>query len=236
MSCPEVDQIMLHKTEQYPLPGMNHDESSIDGPSRSWKQLKRKQGWGPVILKHGWMFCWGWSLIAAPCWHSWTYAFFQYFIGLTCTIPDWSCFNATKEMLTKTFNNSGLFHGKMAGDCLVMNKHWGKPNQERVLLVGESTVRAEANDHRLEKGKKATPRKPAHELIQTSASAHIKDSFHLHFVWNKSCNMFKLQEVEAQWRWKLSLICADLMFEWAHVLVSVVCLFSFPTCGHWLLL
>jgi len=38
--------------------------------------------------------------------------------------------NATTQMLIKTFNNSGLFHGKMAGDFQVMNKHWGKPNQE----------------------------------------------------------------------------------------------------------
>jgi hypothetical protein len=29
--CPEVDQIQLHKTEQFPLPAMHEDESTLEG-------------------------------------------------------------------------------------------------------------------------------------------------------------------------------------------------------------
>jgi hypothetical protein len=56
-SCPEVDQIMLHKTEQYPLPGMNHDESSIDETIKVLETIKKKTRMGPSnIEKHGLMF------------------------------------------------------------------------------------------------------------------------------------------------------------------------------------
>ena len=89
--------------------------------------------------------------------------------------------NATTQMLTKTFNNSALFHGKMAGDCLVMNKHWGKTNQEWASGYWWENLQLEQKPMATGwKGKKATPWEPAHELIQTSVSAHIKDSFCLH--------------------------------------------------------
>jgi hypothetical protein len=56
-SCPEVDQILLHKTEQYPLPGMNLDESSIDGTIEVLEMIKKKTRMQPGdIEKHGLMF------------------------------------------------------------------------------------------------------------------------------------------------------------------------------------
>jgi len=56
-SCPEVDQIMLHKTEQYPLPGMNHDESSIDGTIKVLETIKKKTRMGPSDIEAWFNVC-----------------------------------------------------------------------------------------------------------------------------------------------------------------------------------
>ncbi len=76
----------------------------------------------------------------------------------------------------------GLFHAKMAGGRLVSNEHWGKPNStwpgglwwEHLKLLGRKPMTAGW------KGKKATPWRPAHELIHISLPAHIQDAFRLH--------------------------------------------------------
>jgi hypothetical protein len=43
-SCPEIDQIQLHKTEQFPLSAMHEDESTLEGTitviNRLFEQLK----------------------------------------------------------------------------------------------------------------------------------------------------------------------------------------------------
>ena len=100
--------------------------------------------------------------------------------------PRLKLLNATTQMLTKTFNNSGLFHGKMAGDCLVMNKHWGKTNQEWASGYWWENPQLEQKAMTTGwKEKKATPQEPAHELIQTSVSAHI-----LHIIINRHTSRY----------------------------------------------
>ncbi|KAF7348143.1 hypothetical protein MSAN_01768600 [Mycena sanguinolenta] len=42
--CPEVDPIAVHKTEQYPLPAMHEDESSIDGTIRVYERILKNLG------------------------------------------------------------------------------------------------------------------------------------------------------------------------------------------------
>jgi hypothetical protein len=42
--CPEVDPIAVHKTDQYPLPAMHEDESSIEGTIRVYAQILRNLG------------------------------------------------------------------------------------------------------------------------------------------------------------------------------------------------
>lgn len=55
--CPQVDVIGLHKTEQYPLPAMHEDESSIDGTIRVYVTILRNLGFTDEMLeKHGLLF------------------------------------------------------------------------------------------------------------------------------------------------------------------------------------
>ncbi|KAJ7837660.1 hypothetical protein B0H14DRAFT_2589082 [Mycena olivaceomarginata] len=55
--CIEVDQIAVHKTEQYPLPAMHEDESSIEGTIRVYTQILQNLGLADADLKaHGLMF------------------------------------------------------------------------------------------------------------------------------------------------------------------------------------
>ncbi|KAF7289742.1 hypothetical protein MIND_01347800 [Mycena indigotica] len=55
--CPTVHQIPLHKTEQYPLPAMKLDESSLDGTIEVYETILRNIGVNDEALrKHGIMF------------------------------------------------------------------------------------------------------------------------------------------------------------------------------------
>lgn len=55
--CPEVDPITVHLTEQYPLPAMHEDESSIDGTIRVYVRILRNLGITNADLRaHGLMF------------------------------------------------------------------------------------------------------------------------------------------------------------------------------------
>jgi hypothetical protein len=55
--CPEIFQIPLHKTEQYPLPAMNLDESSLEGTLEVYFAILRHLGLDDDALEaHGLMF------------------------------------------------------------------------------------------------------------------------------------------------------------------------------------
>lgn len=55
--CPEVDPIAVHLTEQYPLPAMHEDESSIEGTIRVYVRILRNLGMTNEDLRaHGLMF------------------------------------------------------------------------------------------------------------------------------------------------------------------------------------
>ncbi|KAJ3885085.1 hypothetical protein GG344DRAFT_70836 [Lentinula edodes] len=70
----------------------------------------------------------------------------------------------------------------MAGACMVINEHWGKPNLpwpgslwwEHTNPLRRKPISAEWQS------KKAAPWKPTHELIQISLAGHIFDAFWLH--------------------------------------------------------
>ncbi|KAJ7663707.1 hypothetical protein DFH06DRAFT_986655 [Mycena polygramma] len=166
--CPEVYQIPLHKTEQYPLPAMNLDESSMEGTLAVYSEILRNMGLDDAALEaHGLMFDDG-DLLT----------------------------DSLKEKIESARRNSstpiasmrasvrrwGLFHGEMAGGRLTINEHWGKPNSlwagglwwEHNKLLKRKPITAGWS------GKKATPWKPAHELIHISLPAHIVDGFRLH--------------------------------------------------------
>jgi hypothetical protein len=90
----------------------------------------------------------------------------------------------------------------MAGGRLVVNEHWGKPNQEWAGGYWWENLQLKRKPMTAGwKGKKATPWKPAHELIQISVPAHIKDGFRLHCghtdfgTWAKSASLPEFERV-----------------------------------------
>ncbi|KAJ7440268.1 hypothetical protein FB451DRAFT_1443579 [Mycena latifolia] len=166
--CPEVDPIALHKTDQYPLPAMHEDESSIEGTIRVYVQILRNLGvTNDDLRKHGLLFDDGDLLTDS----------------LIDKIESARC-NSDQpiEGMKAAIRRFGLFHAKMAGCRLVLNEHWGKPNSlwpgslwwEHTTLLKRKPLSAGW------KAKKATPWKPSHELLQISMAAHVKDGFRIH--------------------------------------------------------
>ncbi|KAJ7762285.1 hypothetical protein DFH07DRAFT_739385 [Mycena maculata] len=166
--CPEVDPIAVHKTDQYPLPAMHEDESSIEGTIRIYAQILRNLGLTDDNLRaHGLMFNDG-DL-------------------LTDSLVD-KIESARRNSdgvidgMKASIRRFGLFHAKMAGCRMVLNEHWGKPNSlwpgslwwEHNTLLKRKKISAGW------KAQKATPWKPSHELLQISLAAHVKDGFRIH--------------------------------------------------------
>ncbi|KAJ7851211.1 hypothetical protein B0H13DRAFT_2360239 [Mycena leptocephala] len=105
--CPEIFQIPLHKTEQYPLPGMNLDESSLEGTLEVYFAILRHLGLDDALEAHGLMFDDG-DL-------------------LTDSLKEKNSTTPIASM-RGSVRRWGLFHGEMAGGRLTVNEHWGKPN------------------------------------------------------------------------------------------------------------
>ncbi|KAK6992307.1 hypothetical protein R3P38DRAFT_3435555 [Favolaschia claudopus] len=112
--CPEIFQIPLHKTEQYPLPAMHIDESTLEGTQEVYETVLRQLGLDDDALEaHGLLFDDG-DLLT----------------------------DSLKEKIESARRNSttpiasmrasvrrwGLFHAEMAGGRLTVNEHWGKAN------------------------------------------------------------------------------------------------------------
>jgi len=167
MSCPEVDQIMLHKTEQYPLPW--HESWWIQhwwdhqGLGNNWKGNKDGAQWYWSMVEcllRVISYCSSLLTQLDICIFSifhWTEHAPYQIEAAQCNKK--KCWQKPQQFRPFPWENGWRLPSH--------DKHWASQIKNGWLLVGESTVRAEANDHRLER-KKGTPRKPAHELIQTS--------------------------------------------------------------------
>ncbi|KAF7369548.1 hypothetical protein MVEN_00284700 [Mycena venus] len=166
--CPEVDQIAIHQTDQYPVPAMHEEESSLEGSIRVYTTILGNLKVTEEDLKaHGLRFNDG-DL-------------------LTDSLVDKieSARRNSDEVIDgmkAVVRRFGLFHAKMAGCRLVINEHWGQPNSlwpgslwwEHNKLLNRKPISAGW------KAKKATPWKPCHELLQISLAAHVKDGFRIH--------------------------------------------------------
>ncbi|KAF7302210.1 hypothetical protein MIND_00787900 [Mycena indigotica] len=166
--CPTVHQIPLHKTEQYPLPAMKLDESSLDGTIEVYETILRNIGVNDEALrKHGIVFDDG-DLLTDSLKEKFESA------RRNSTTPI-AGFRASCRRF-------GLFHAEMAGCRLTINEHWGSPNSvwpgslwwEHNKLLHRKPVKAGWGN------KKATDWKPAHELLQISIAGHIMDGFRLY--------------------------------------------------------
>ncbi|KAJ7659835.1 hypothetical protein B0H17DRAFT_1145221 [Mycena rosella] len=153
--CPKVDPIAVHKTNQYPLPVMHEDESSIEGTIHVYVQIPWNLGvTNENLHTHHLLFDDG-----------------DLLTNLLVEKPI--------KGMKASIHRFGLFHAKMAGCQLVLNEHWGKLN---LLCPGSlwwkhTTLLKRKPLSAGWKAKKATPWKPSHELLQISMAAHIKDGF-----------------------------------------------------------
>ncbi|KAJ7882081.1 hypothetical protein B0H14DRAFT_2565601 [Mycena olivaceomarginata] len=162
-SCPEIDQIQLHKTEQFPLSAMHEDESTLEGTitviNNLFEQLKASSA---DLEDHGLVFANG-DLLTD---------------NLVNTVEG-ARRNSTDplESMQPLVRRLGIFHAKMAGNRLVANEHWGKPNAtipgglcwEHTQLLQRKPISAGW------KSKKAAPWKPCHELLQISSAASFPE-------------------------------------------------------------
>ncbi|KDQ57976.1 hypothetical protein JAAARDRAFT_107360, partial [Jaapia argillacea MUCL 33604] len=115
-AAPMVLPIPVHKTEQYPLPAMHIDESSLDGMVEVLETIVEKhlKMTAEDIEKHGVILCAGDQLSVSLL------------DKILASRHDDSklCDNFGKW----TEGQLGLFHVKMAGDRMIANEYWGKAN------------------------------------------------------------------------------------------------------------
>ncbi|KAL0058483.1 hypothetical protein AAF712_014833 [Marasmius tenuissimus] len=170
-TCPsfgEYGQISVHTTQQYPLPAMHIDESTIDGTFQVYNTLTRHLGLtNEALANHSILFVDG-DL-------------------LTDSLLDKvaSARRNSEEVwegMMGVLGRFGIFHCKMAGNRMVMNEHWGTPNSkwagslwwEHTQLLKRKPISAGWQ------AKKVAPWKQSHELIQISLAAHVLDGFRIY--------------------------------------------------------
>ncbi|KAL0056903.1 hypothetical protein AAF712_016482 [Marasmius tenuissimus] len=165
--CPQVDPIDLHQTEQYPLPAMHIDESSIEGTIQVYKKIFQELGMtSEDIERHGLMFLDGDQL---------TDSLINKVESSRRNSED------ALEGLLGALRRFGIFHAKMSGNRMVMNEHWGKPNSKYPGgLWWENNKLNRKNISAGWQSKKAAEWKPSHELATISIAAHVKDGFRIH--------------------------------------------------------
>ncbi|KAK7462875.1 hypothetical protein VKT23_007454 [Stygiomarasmius scandens] len=166
--CPSIEQIAPHITQQYPLPAMHEDESSIDGTINVYDSIMRNLDLSNEDMhKHGLMFTDGDLLTDS----------------LVDKVES-ARRNSTEplEGMKTNIRRFGLFHCKLNGARMVVNQHWGKPNSpwpgslwwEHTNLLERKPMSAGWQS------KKSAPWKQSHELLQISLIAHILDGFRIH--------------------------------------------------------
>ncbi|KAJ7061082.1 hypothetical protein C8F01DRAFT_1288251 [Mycena amicta] len=162
--------IPVHKTEQFPLPAMEIDESTIDGTIQVIETILRtlKLDTPEALERHGVVFSAGDLL------------------SLELLLKASGSRRESKDMpenLGMFMKGSlGLFHAKMAGFKCIGNEYWGTANSAspwslwRVnTLLGRKAITAGW------KAKKLPPYRPITELVlDISLPANILDAFRIH--------------------------------------------------------
>ncbi|KAF8163626.1 hypothetical protein B0H34DRAFT_837464 [Crassisporium funariophilum] len=162
---PTVQQIPVHKTEQYPLPAMHIDESSLEGTLgvmntifQSTLQLSEDD-----IKKHGLIICAGDQLSLALL------------DKISAIRRDDSNFMDNVGLYTE--GQDGLLHVKFAHTRMVANEFWGSPNSKSPwslwkinTLLGRKAITAGW------KAKSLPPFRPVYELmLNLTLPANILD-------------------------------------------------------------
>ncbi|KAJ7061273.1 hypothetical protein C8F01DRAFT_1210307 [Mycena amicta] len=162
--------IPVHKTEQFPLPAMEIDESTIDGTIQVVDTIMRtlKLDTPEALEKHGVVFGAG-DLLSLE-------------LLLKASGSRRESKDMVENLSTYVKGSLGLFHAKMAGFKCIGNEYWGTPNSSspwslwRVnTLLGRKAITAGW------KAKKLPPYRPITELIlDISLPANILDAFRIH--------------------------------------------------------
>ncbi|KAH9484746.1 hypothetical protein JR316_0001646 [Psilocybe cubensis] len=166
---PSVLQIPLHKTEQYPLPAMHIDESSLDGTLQVFNSiLKDSLKLTEEELKaHGLIICAGDQL---------SLSLLDKVSAIRRDDTDFM-----DNIGKYTLGQDGLLHVKFSHTRMVANEYWGKPNSKspwslwRInTLLGRKPVCAGWT------AKSPAPFRPIWELIlNLTLPAHILDAFRI---------------------------------------------------------
>ncbi|KIY70312.1 hypothetical protein CYLTODRAFT_348004 [Cylindrobasidium torrendii FP15055 ss-10] len=164
--CPTVEQIKVHKTEQYPLPALHEDESSIDGTLSVYKALFKAVGVdsGEKVQSHGLFFLDGDQLTESL---------------INKLESARRNGNDEIESFLSVIRRFGGFHAKMAGCRAVVNEHWNKHGATSGLWFENNQTLQRKNMVAGWEKQKATRWKVSHELIELSIRGHILDALRI---------------------------------------------------------
>jgi hypothetical protein len=129
-----VQPIPLHKTEQYPLPAMHIDESSLEGTLKVLNTIfcDTLKMSAEDLKKHSLVFCASDQLSISLL--DKVYEHFKDLICILMILKASASRRDDSELLDNisryTEGQLGLFHVKIAGDQVVANEFWGKPNSK----------------------------------------------------------------------------------------------------------
>ncbi|TDL27967.1 hypothetical protein BD410DRAFT_739310 [Rickenella mellea] len=168
--APSKLPIPLHKTENYPLPAMKIDESSLDGTLSVIDTIitKTLQMSEDDITNHGIVICAGDQLTISLI--DKAAAARRDDGNLLDKICRWICAQL------------GLFHVKLAACRMLANEYWGKPNGKALWSLWKLNTLLRRKPITVGwKAKKVPPFRPTWELmIKLVLPAHILDGFRIH--------------------------------------------------------
>ncbi|KAI1783591.1 hypothetical protein LXA43DRAFT_320644 [Ganoderma leucocontextum] len=164
---PNVLAIPLHKTEQYPLPAMHIDESSLAGTIDVMDTIIRKtlKLSEAEVRKHGLFICAGDQLSVS--------------LLDKASASRRDDVSLLDNLSQYTIGQLGLFHVKMAADRMVTNEFWGRPNGKSPWSLWRmNTVLGRKAISAGWKAKKLPPFRPSWELIiRLVLPANILDAY-----------------------------------------------------------
>ncbi|KAF8804759.1 hypothetical protein BYT27DRAFT_7225347 [Phlegmacium glaucopus] len=194
--CPTVEPIPVHKTEQYPLPAMHIDESSLEGTLSVLStifqtSLKLTED---DIKGNGLVICAGDQLTLS--------LLTRYCSGLRCNDTDFM-----DNVSRYTEGQDGLFH------------YWGKPNAKSPWSLWKvNTLLGRRAFSAGWKAKSAPPFRPSYELLLTFAlPANILDAFRIYCPkddlkeWVDSVQ--SIDEIASVAQWILNELCSGRRVE-----------------------
>ena len=190
LPCPTVEQILVHMTEQYPLPAMHIDESSLEGTLNVLSTIFRTSLnlTEEDVKNHGLIICAGdllsLSLLDKVCLSLETSVIILYphFHTAQSSALRRDDTEFMDNISHYTEGQDGLFHIKLSHTRMLVNEYWGKPNAKSPwslwkvnTLLGRKPMSAGW------KAKSAPPFGPSYELMLTFVlPANVIDGFRIY--------------------------------------------------------